>query len=71
MAKASKKHVGAGSQGKRDGSGAMAEIEKNKIEENMVLSNRDKAQHPHDRGLDSKKIQTEQFQDHSGNRLKD
>jgi hypothetical protein len=37
----------------------------------MVLSNRDKARHPPDRGLDSKEIQTEQLQDHSGNRLKE
>lgn len=71
MAKASKKHVGVGSHGKGAGSGAMAEIDRAKIEENMVLSNRDKARHPHDRGLDSKEIQTEQLQDHSANRSDD
>ena len=68
MAKASKKRIGVGSQGKGAGSGALVEIEKAMIEENMVLSNRDKARHPHDRGLDSKEIQTEQLQDHSANR---
>jgi hypothetical protein len=49
----------------------MADIEKDKLSDNMVLSNRDKASHPSDRGLDSKEIQTEQLQDHSGNRLKE
>jgi hypothetical protein len=71
MAKASKKHIGVGSQGKRDGSGAMVEIEKDKLEDNMVLSNRDKAQHARERGLDGKEIQSEQYQDHSSNRLED
>ena len=71
MAKANRKRFGVGSQGKRDGSGAMADIEKNKIPDNIILSNRDKASHSRDRGLDSKEIQTEQFQDHSSNRLKD
>jgi hypothetical protein len=71
MAKANKKHFGVGSQGKRDGSGAMADIDKNKIPDNIILSNRDKASHSRDRGLDSKEIQTEQFQDHSSNRLDD
>jgi hypothetical protein len=69
MARASKKRIGVGSQGKRDGSGALVDIDKKKIEENMVLSNHDKARHSQERGLDSKEIQTEQFQDHSGNRL--
>jgi hypothetical protein len=69
MAKANKKHIGVGAKGKRDGSGAMLDVDKKKIEENMVLSNRDKARHSHERGLDSKEVQTEQLQDHSGNRL--
>jgi hypothetical protein len=71
MAKASKKHIGVGTQGKGDGSGAGADISKDKLPDNMVLSNRDKASHPHDRGLDSKDVQTEQLQDHSGNRLEE
>lgn len=71
MAKASKKHIGVGSQGKGDGSGALTEIPKERIPENAVLSNRDKAQHSGERGLDSKRIQTEQLQDHPANRLDD
>ncbi|PIK73273.1 hypothetical protein CS379_09330 [Methylobacterium frigidaeris] len=34
----------------------------------MVLSNRDKSRHTDQRGLDSKTVQTEQYQDHSANR---
>ena len=69
MANASKKHIGAGAQGKGSGSGAMTDIEKDKIPENMVLSNHDKAQHNQERGLDGKQIQTEQFHDHAVNRI--
>jgi len=67
----SKKHHGLGTQGKGDGSGAMTEVPLEKIGENMVLSNRDKAQHPDSRGMDGKAILTEQFQDHAANRLPD
>jgi hypothetical protein len=69
MTNASKKHVGPGARGKKSGTGAMTDIPKEKIEENMVLSNRDKSRHSGERGLDSKSIQTEQLQDHAGNRL--
>ena len=41
------------------------------IGENMILSNRDKSRHSAERGLDSRQIQTEQLQDHAGNRLAD
>ncbi len=58
-----RKHFGVGAQGKGTGTGAMTEISKDKIEENMVLSNRDKAMHPEERGLDSKQVQSEQRQD--------
>ena len=61
MAKADKKHFGAGSLGKGDGSGAMSGNAE--IPENMVLSNRDKAQHSHDRGQDGKWVQSEQRHD--------
>jgi hypothetical protein len=71
MAKASKKHVGPASQGKGDGGGALTEIDKELIPENAVLSNRDKSRHSGERGLDSKHVQTEQLQDHPGNRLDD
>lgn len=62
------KHIGKGSQGKGDGSGAMTELPDGILPENMVLSNRDKAQHSAERGLDSKAIQTEQYHDHAANR---
>jgi hypothetical protein len=69
MANASKKHVGAGAHGKRSGSGAMTSVEKEDLEENMVLSNRDKSRHSEESGLDSKQVQTDQYQDHVGNRI--
>ncbi|HLJ72098.1 MAG TPA: hypothetical protein VKU03_12325 [Roseiarcus sp.] len=71
MAHASKTHSGAGAKGKSAGTGAMTDLPKDKIEENMALSNRDKARHPKGRGLDSKDVQTKQLQDHAGNRLDD
>jgi hypothetical protein len=69
MSKGGKKQVGAGAHGKGAGVGAKSEIQKEKIGDNMVLSNRDKSQHSDQRGMDSKHIQSEQFQDHSANRL--
>lgn len=68
MANASKHHVGPGTQGKGSGTGAMTELPEGVLEENMVLSNRDKSRHSDGRGLDGKMVQTEQFQDHAGNR---
>lgn len=64
----SKKQIGAGSQGKGTGAGAMSRLPEGLLGENMVLSNRDKAQHNDQRGLDSRAVQTEQYQDHPGNR---
>ncbi|MBW9117709.1 hypothetical protein JNB88_29250 [Rhizobium cauense] len=71
MANADKKHIGAGSQGKGAGSGAMTDLPEDTLPENMVLSNRDKAQHSQDRGLDGKAVQTEQYHDHAANRQED
>ncbi len=68
MAHASRKHFGPGTQGKGDGTGAMSTIDSADIPANMVLSNRDKAQHSDDRGLDSKMVQTMQYSDHAANR---
>lgn len=68
MAKADRKHFGAGFKGKGDGTGAMSEADISAIPANKVLSNRDKAQHSQDRGLDSKNVQTEQRKDHAANR---
>ncbi|MEE7506328.1 hypothetical protein ACLBXO_16175 [Methylobacterium sp. C33D] len=68
MANASRHKVGPGAQGKGTGSGAMSELPEGVLTENMVLSNRDKSRHSDERGLDSKNVQTEQYQDHAGNR---
>lgn len=67
MANASKQ-MGSGAQGKGSGTGAMTELPEGVLEENMVLSNRDKKQHSDERGLDSKAVQTEQYRDHAGAR---
>lgn len=71
MAQASRKHFGAGAQGKGDGTGAMADLEPEEIPANIVLSNRDKAGHSEERGLDGKAVQTEQGQEHAANRMTD
>jgi hypothetical protein len=68
MANASKKHCGAGTQAKGDG-GAETELPREMVEENVILSNRDKAQHSDERGLDSKHVQNEQRQDHAANKM--
>lgn len=70
MANASKKHMGPGAQGKGDGSGAMTDVPKEMIPENMVLSNHDKKLHSDQRGLDSRAVQNEQLQDQIGNQLR-
>jgi hypothetical protein len=61
MAKADKKHFGAGASEKRGGSGGLSGNAD--IPENKVLSNRDKAQHSDSRGQDSKWVQSEQRHD--------
>jgi hypothetical protein len=68
MAKADRHNMGPGAQGKGSGTGAMTELPEGILEENMVLSNRDKSQHGAARGLDSKHVQTEQYHDHAANR---
>jgi hypothetical protein len=64
------KHMGPGAQGKRSGTGALTELPEGMLEENMVLSNRDKSRHTDQRGLDSATVQTEQYHDHVGNQRK-
>jgi hypothetical protein len=64
------KHMGPGAQGKRSGTGALTELPEGILEENMVLSNRDKSRHSDERGLDSATVQTEQYHDHAGNQRK-
>ena len=68
MSNASKKHMGAGAQGKGDGTGALTN--ERPPPENMVLSNRDKKQHSDDRGQDSKWVQTDQQLDQALNQDK-
>jgi len=71
MTQSGRKHFGPGAQGKGAGTGALTALPKDKIGENMILSNRDKSQHSDQRGNDSKYIQSEQLQDHAANRLDD
>src|SRR5437868_6357827 len=54
MAHASKKKIGPGAHGKGAGVGGLTNIPKEKIGDNQVLSNRDKKQHSHERGQDSR-----------------
>jgi hypothetical protein len=61
------KHMGPGAQGKHSGTGAFTELPEGMLEENMVLSNRDKSRHSDQRGLDSAAVQTEQYHDHAKN----
>jgi hypothetical protein len=68
MAHADRKRMGAASQGKHDGSGALSEVPIEVVPANMVLSNRDKAQMSGPRGQDGKWLQSEQMQDHDSNR---
>jgi hypothetical protein len=68
MANASRKHAGPGAHGKGNGSGAMTVMREGVLGENDVLSNHDKAQHSHERGLDGRAVQTEQYHDHAANR---
>ena len=66
IAKAGKKHIGKGAQGK--GTGVGANTDDPAIADNMVLSNRDKAEHSRDRGQDSKWVQSEQQQGRAANK---
>ncbi|OYW60004.1 MAG: hypothetical protein B7Y02_05285 [Rhodobacterales bacterium 17-64-5] len=70
MAKADKKHFGAGLKGKGDGTGAMTRIDTDAIPPNAVLSNRDK-KGTSERGMDGRDILTDQHQDHAANRRDD
>jgi hypothetical protein len=62
--------MGPGAQGKRSGTGALTELPEGILEENMVLSDRDKSRHSDQRGLDSATVQTEQYHDRAGNQRK-
>jgi hypothetical protein len=68
MANASSKKFGKGVHGKGDGTGALSSAPRAVLGENMVLSNRDKAQDGRARGADSRFIMNEQRQDQAHNR---
>jgi hypothetical protein len=57
------KRIGSGTQGKSSGTGAMTELPEGVLGENDVLSNRDKAQHSKERGLDSRRVRSDQLSD--------
>ncbi|MDH2328130.1 hypothetical protein QCN27_14760 [Cereibacter sp. SYSU M97828] len=69
MADANHKKFGATHQGKGDGTGGMAIIEPEDVEQGAVLSNRDKSQDSRARGQDGKANLTEQREDHAANRI--
>lgn len=49
--------------GQRSGTGAMSELEDEKVRKNDILSNRDKAQRPPGRGLDGKGTEIDEYKD--------
>lgn len=65
MTKEGKKGVGPNARTKGAGVGAMTDIPDGVIGENDVLSNRDKKVHSEARGQDSKRIQSDQYQNHA------
>lgn len=64
----SHKTMGAGAQGKGAGVGAMTELRDETVRKEQILSNRDKSQHTRERGLDSKGVQVDEYQDTAANR---
>lgn len=68
MANAGKSNMGHDTKRGHEGSGATTELEDEVLEKDQVLSNRDKAQHNQERGLDSKDVQTREYKDHSANK---
>jgi hypothetical protein len=71
MANANHSKMGAGTQGKGAGVGALTDVDLEKIPDAGVLSNRDKSQHPEGRGLDGKGTLTDELHDHAMNRIND
>lgn len=54
--------------GQQSGTGAMTELQDDKVEKDKILSNRDKAQRDPGRGLDGKGIQVDEYKDIASNR---
>ena len=65
------KHMGIGSQGKGSGTGANTVMPEDMVGENQILSNRDKAQHSKERGLDGKQVLNDQHREHAASHLPD
>jgi hypothetical protein len=51
------------SAGQKSGTGAMSELEDEKVRKDDILSNRDKAQRPPGRGLDGKGQEVDEYKD--------
>jgi len=49
--------------GQKSGTGAMTELQDEKVEKDTILSNRDKAQREAGRGLDGKGVQIDEYKD--------
>ena len=56
------------SAGQRSGTGAMTELEDEKVKKNEILSNRDKAQRSPNQGLDGKGVEIDEYKDMPSNR---
>lgn len=54
--------------GQTSGTGAMTELKDEDVRKNDILSNRDKAQRPPTRGLDSRGTQVDEYKDVPTNR---
>jgi hypothetical protein len=56
------------SAGQSSGTGAMSELEDEKVTKNDIPSNRDKSQRTPDKSLDGKSVQIDEYKDNSANR---
>lgn len=56
------------SAGQSSGTGAMTELEDEKVRKNDILSNRDKAQRLPNQGLDGKGVEIDEYKDVPSNR---
>ena len=54
--------------GQSSGTGAMTELEDEKVRKNDILSNRDKAQRRPGQSLDGKGVQVDEYKDNPANR---
>ncbi|HEV2553878.1 MAG TPA: hypothetical protein VGV17_08985 [Bosea sp. (in: a-proteobacteria)] len=54
--------------GQTSGTGALTELNDEEVRKNDILSNRDKAQRPPDRGLDGRGVQVDEYKDTPTNR---